>query len=52
MCNVTRRFLLTSLAAIVVAGCGTSSPKVGSPPPGKQQVTLHVRGMGQQLKLM
>jgi hypothetical protein len=51
MCNLRRRFLLTSLAAIVVAGCGTASPEVG-PPPGKQQVTLYIKGMGERLKLM
>ena len=51
MGNVTRRLCLASAAAIFVAGCGTSSLQV-NPPPGKQQVTLHVKEMGSRLKLM
>jgi hypothetical protein len=56
MVRVTRGYRLASLAAIVVAGCGTSSTDVRPktelpPPPGQQQVTLRVPEMGQRLKL-
>jgi hypothetical protein len=50
MGNVARRLCLASLAAMVVVGCGTSKTDV-RPPPGQQQVTLHVAGMGERLKL-
>jgi hypothetical protein len=51
MCDVARRFCLAGLTALFVAGCGTSRPQMGAPP-GKQQVTLHVKEMSQRLKLM
>ena len=50
MPSVTRRFGLASLAAIVVVGCGTSKTDA-PPPPGQQQVTLHVPEMGERLGL-
>ena len=46
-----RQFGLPVLAAVLLSGCGGSSPTATSPA-GAQTVTFHVKDMGKRLELM
>ena len=59
MAACSKSLILTSAVGILLAGCGTPSMpgasgtiSSGKAAPGRQEITIRVKGMGERLNLM